>query len=131
MMSSNRKAPMIHLSKSEWIVFGVIFVYSFIPAFGGLIRVLELAGGPQIAPPNPRALLIPTPIILHILSSFLFCIVGAVQFLPSLPRQHPRAHRIIGRVIAVAGCLSALTGLWMTHFYVFPDALQGLSLIHI
>lgn len=119
---------MIRLQKSEWAVLGFIFVYSFIPAFGGLIRVLELAGGPQIAPVNPRALLAPTPIILHILSSFLFCIVGAVQFLPSIRRQHPTAHRIIGRVIAVAGCVSALSGLWMTHFYVFSAALQGPAL---
>jgi SAM-dependent methyltransferase len=120
--------PMIRLRKSEWVLFGLIFVYSFIPAFGGLIRVLELAGGPQIAPANPRALLAPTPIIFHILSSFVFCIVGAVQFLPSIRRQRPATHRKIGRVIAVAGCVSALTGLWMTHFYVFPEALQGAAL---
>ena len=125
MITPSRKARKIHLTKSEWVVFGVIFVYSFIPAFGGLIRVLELAGGPQIAPANPRALLAPTPILLHILSSFLFCIVGAAQFLPSIRRQRPAAHRVIGRMIAVAGCMSALTGLWMTHFYVFPAALQG------
>jgi uncharacterized membrane protein YozB (DUF420 family) len=116
---------MIRLRKSEWALFGLIFVYSFIPAFGGLIRVLELAGGPQIAPANPRALLAPTPIILHILSSFLFCIVGALQFLPSIRRQRPAVHRAIGRVIAVAGCVSALSGLWMTYFFVFPEALQG------
>lgn len=128
MNTPNRKAPIIHLTKTEWVVFGVIFFYSFIPAFGGLLRVLELAGGPQIAPENPRALLAPIPIILHILSSFLFCIVGAVQFLPSLRRQRPTAHRDIGRLIAVAGCMSALTGLWMTHFYVFPEALQGAAL---
>jgi hypothetical protein len=128
MTPPSRKAPRIHLTRTEWVVFGVIFVYSFIPAFGGLIRVLELAGGPQIAPANPRALLAPTPIILHILSSFLFCIVGAVQFLPSIRRQRPAAHRVIGRVIAAAGCMSALTGLWMTHFYVFPEALQGAAL---
>jgi len=128
MITPNRKIPKIHLTKTEWVVFSVIFVYSFIPAFGGLIRVLELAGGPQIAPANPRALLVPTPIILHILSSALFCVVGAVQFLPSIRRQRPAAHRLIGRVIAVAGCMSALTGLWMTHFYAFPEALQGVAL---
>lgn len=128
MITPSRKAPTIHLTKTEWVVFGVIFVYSFIPVFGGLIRVLELAGGPQIAPENPRALLAPTPIILHILSSFIFCIIGAVQFLPSIRRQRPTAHRVIGRLIAMAGCVSALTGLWMTHFYVFSEALQGAAL---
>ncbi len=28
----------------------------------------------------------------------------------------------------MAGCVSALTGLWMTHFYVFSEALQGPAL---
>ncbi|WP_375589197.1 DUF2306 domain-containing protein [Hoeflea alexandrii] len=120
--------PMVRLRKSEWVLLGLVFVYSFIPAFGGLIRILELAGGPQIAPENPRALLAPKPAILHILSSFLFCIVGALQFLPNIRRQHPAAHRRNGWVIIVAGCVSALSGLWMTHFYTFPESLQGAAL---
>lgn len=125
MITANRKTPKLRLGKSEWVMLGVIFVYSFIPVVGGLIRVFELAGGPQIAPQNSRALLAPLPIILHILSSSLFCVLGAFQFLPSLRRQRLAAHRAIGRVIAAAGCVSALTGLWMTHFYAFPEALQG------
>lgn len=28
----------------------------------------------------------------------------------------------------MAGCVSALSGLWMTHFYVFSEALQGPAL---
>ncbi len=128
MISPNPKNPKICLEKSEWVVLGLVLVYSFIPVFGGLIRVFELAGGPQIAPENRRALLAPLPITLHILSSILFCAVGAFQFFPSLRRQRPAAHRAIGRVIAVAGCVSALTAVWMTHFYVFPEELQGASL---
>jgi len=124
----NRNTPKLHLGKSEWVVLGVILVYSFIPVAGGLVRVLELAGGPQIAPDNPRALLAPTPIILHIFGSGLFCVLGALQFLPSLRRQRPTAHRAIGRVGAAAGCVSAFSGLWMTHFYAFPEALQGAAL---
>jgi len=128
MINPSRKAPTSHLRKSEWIVLSVIFVYSFIPVVGGLIRVLELAGGPQIAPDNPRASLAPTPVVLHILTSSLFCLLGAFQFLPSLRRQRPAAHRALGRVVAAAGCVSALTGLWMTHFYAFPETLQGAAL---
>lgn len=124
-MTANRKTPKLRLEKSEWVILVAIFFYSFIPVVGGLIRVLELAGGPQIAPENPRASFTPTPIILHILSSSLFCVLGAFQFLPSLRRQRPAAHRAIGRMIAMAGCVSALTGLWMTHFYAFPETLQG------
>jgi hypothetical protein len=128
MITTNQKNPKLRIGKSEWVVLGVFFVYSFIPVIGGLIRVLELAGGPQIAPENPRASFAPTPIILHILNSGLFCVLGALQFLPSIRRQRPTAHRVIGRLIAAAGCMSALTGLWMTHFYVFHEALQGAAL---
>lgn len=113
------------LSKSEWAILTFIIVYSFIPTFGGLIRVLEFAGGPAIAPDNPRASATPFPIVLHILNSFLFCLLGAIQFLPSIRRQHPAAHHAFGRIVAVAGCLSAGSGLWMTHFYSFPINLQG------
>jgi uncharacterized membrane protein len=34
-------------------------------------------------------------------------------------------HRALGRIVAAAGCVSALTGLWMTVFYAFPETLQG------
>ena len=89
------------------------------------MRVFELLGGVAIIPENPRAIADPLPITLHILSSFFFCIIGGLQFLPSLRRHHPTTHRTIGRAVAFAGGLSALTGLWMTHFFSFPKALQG------
>lgn len=128
MISPHRKVPKLRLGKSEWVVLGLVLLYSLIPVLGGLIRVFELAGGPQIAPENPRALHARLPITLHILSSILFCVAGSLQFLPSLQRQRSAAHRAIGRVSAAAGCVSALSGLWMTHFYVFPEGLQGASL---
>lgn len=113
------------LSRREWAFLAIILVYSFIPTIGGLFRIPELLGGPAIAPVNPRAVSDPLPIILHVLASFLFCLVGALQLVPSLRRKRPGLHRKLGWVVATAGCVSALTGLWMTHFYVFPLALQG------
>lgn len=113
------------LSKPEWAILILIIVYSFIPTFGGLFRVFEFAGGPAIAPDNPRAAAIPFPIVLHILSSFLFCLLGATQFLPSIRRKHPATHKAFGWIVVVAGCLSAGSGLWMTQFYSFPISLQG------
>lgn len=116
------------IRRREWALLAIILVYSFVPTFGGLLRVIELGGGPAIVPENPRALAAPLPIVLHILSSFLFCTVGALQFLPSVRRHYPTIHRAAGRIVAAAGCVSALTGLWMTHFFAFPDGLQGLLL---
>jgi uncharacterized membrane protein len=117
--------PLKLLSKPEWAGLFLILLYSFVPSFGGLIRLVELAGGPTIAPENVRALSNPLPITIHILSSFLFCIVGALQFMPNIRRKRPAAHRAIGRWIVGAGCISAASGLWMTLFYVFPQDLQG------
>lgn len=113
------------VSKGEWMFLATILIYSFVPTFGGLFRIVELSGGPAIAPENPRALANSLPIVLHILSSFLFCLAGALQFLPSMRRHHAGLHRMMGRVVAAAGCVSALTGLWMTQFYAFPQELQG------
>lgn len=113
------------LSNREWAILATIIVFSFTPSFGGLVRVLELSGGPAIIPANPRALAEPLPIIAHILGSFVFCIGGAAQFLPSIRRDRPALHRGLGRVVALAGVLSAATGLWMTHFFAFPADLQG------
>lgn len=113
------------LSKSEWAILIFVLVYSFIPTFAGMFRVLELAGGPVVLPENPRASAMPFPIVLHILGSFLFCLLGAIQFLPDIRRRHTLVHRAFGRIVAVAGCVSAGSGLWMAHFYSFPISLQG------
>ena len=113
------------LSRWEWGLLTFILFYSFIPAFGGLVRVVELAGGPAIIPQNSRALADPLPIVIHLLTSFLFCIFGAFQFLPSIRKNHRVFHRTNGRIIVIAGCISAASGLWMTHVYTFPQELQG------
>lgn len=116
---------MRNLTKHEWAFLALVIGYSFIPAIFSLVRIPELLGGPAIVPPNPRAAIDPVPIILHIVASSIFCLVGAVQFLPRLRRTRPALHRGLGRLVGAAGCVSALTGLWMTVFYVFPSALQG------
>lgn len=116
------------ITTREWTLLVFILVYSFVPTFGGLVRIADLAGVVTIMPDNPRALAAPLPVVLHILSSFLFCLAGALQFLPSVRRHHPDVHRAVGRVVAAAGCISAATGLWMTHAFMFPAELQGLLL---
>jgi uncharacterized membrane protein YozB (DUF420 family) len=116
---------MTNLTRGEWAFLAFILVFSFIPAGLGLLRIPELLGGPNLVQVNPRAILDPVPIALHILGSSVFCLAGALQFLPSLRRLRPGAHRTLGRIVAAAGCVSALSGVWMTVFYSFPEALQG------
>lgn len=113
------------LTRREWITLCLIVLYSSVPAVGGLLRVAELIDGPALLPANPRAITDPWPIVLHVLGSVLFCIAGALQFLPSLRRRRPALHRVIGRVTVLGGWLSAGSGLWMTVNFAFPEALQG------
>lgn len=113
------------LSGREWTLLAIIFVLSFLPTFGGLLRVVELSGGVAVLPENPRATAAPLPIVLHILASFVFCLFGALQFMPSIRRRAPAFHRAVGRIVVVAGTLSALAGLWMTQVFSFPEGLQG------
>ncbi len=119
------------LTTREWTILISIVVYTFIPAFGGMIRILELAGGPALIPENPRALADPIPVISHIMGSVVFCVAGVVQFLPSIRRHHPSTHRAMGRILVIAGCVSAASGLWMTLFFSFPNALQGSLLFSV
>lgn len=119
------------LTTREWVISISIVAYSSIPALGGMIRLLELAGGPALAPENPRILADPLPAILHIVGSFVFCIAGVMQFLPSVRHRHPSIHRKMGRVLVIAGCVSAASGVWMTLYFTFPDALQGSLLFFV
>jgi len=113
-------------SRIEKTLLIVLVMYSLIPALVGMVRVVELAGGPQIGlPENTRALSAPIIVGLHIVSSIIYLILGALSFLPSIRRNNIKVHRLIGRTVAAAGCLSAATGLWMTHFFSFPAELQG------
>ena len=118
---------MISLKKSEWIILIGLLVLSFVPVIGGIFRLVELELGIalEFLPKNPRVKSAPVPVEFHLVSSISFCILGAFQFLLSIRRNFPRWHRLVGRLLVCAGIVSALSGLWMTHFYTFPVELQG------
>ena len=116
---------MKYFTKSEWMILVGLFVLSFIPVSAGIFRLVELGGGAAMLPENPRVTAAPTPVVLHIISVGLYCYLGAFQFLPSIRRHSPKWHRCNGRLMVVSGIISALSGLWMTHFYSFPYELQG------
>lgn len=115
-------------SRGEWVFLAFILFYSFVPAFGGLLRIVDLMAGPTIIPENSRALASPFPVVLHILGSLVFCLGGAFQFLPSIRRMNISLHRWLGKIVSAAGLLSGVTGLWMTLTFEFPPELQGILL---
>lgn len=121
---------MIRFRKAEWLILSALFIYSFIPVVGSLLRLQEIAGGPTIVPENPRVTADPLPAVLHLTGVILFCYLGALQFLSSIRRHAPDWHRISGKIVAFSGIISALSGAWMTHFYAFPAQLQGTPLYY-
>ena len=116
---------MKYFTRSEWMILVGLLALSFIPISAGIFRLVELGGGAAMLPENPRVNAYPTPVVLHIISVFLYCNFGAFQFLPSIRRHSLKWHRYNGRLMVVSGIVSALSGLWMTHFYSFPYELQG------
>ena len=112
------------VNASKLSCIGLLFL-SLIPCVAGLFRLYELGFGSDILPTNTRIELMPVPAIIHILSSVIFCLLGAWQLTNGNWRAKPDFHRYLGRVLVVAGLICALSGQWMTHYYPFPEALQG------
>jgi len=100
---------------------------------GGVFRVSELAGGAEITRDNARLFVSPLPVLLHIVGATLYSILGAFQFAPGFRRQKPRWHRTAGWLLVPSGLVVALSGLWMTLFYPWPEFdgvwLYGLRLL--
>ena len=100
-----------------WGVPAALIVLSLIPVIAGSLRVLEIAGGPQLLPVNPRIDAVPTPVVLHIIAAAFYAVLGSLQFSTRLRRHRPNWHRKSGRLLVGAGMVVALTGLWMTVSY--------------
>ncbi|MCC8244045.1 DUF2306 domain-containing protein [Saccharothrix luteola] len=111
-MTSSRRA--------DWLVPTALIALTLIPMAGGAMRLTDLAGG-EVTPENARFFAAPAPVVLHIVGAVLYCLGGAFQFAPGFRRRHRAGHRVLGRVLVPAGLLMALTGLWMTLFYPYPE----------
>ncbi len=124
---------MIKLKKSEWFILIGLLLLSLMPCVGGVFRLIELGLGARLEslPANPRIQSAPIPVGFHLLSSILYCILGAFQFLVSIRLNYPKWHKLAGRILVCAGLVSALSGLWMTHYFSFPESLQGALLYFV
>ena len=99
-----------------WMPFALIALV-VVPAVFGSLRLIELAGGPQLMPANPRLTASPVPLVVHITSAVAYAILGAFQFSAALRRRRPGWHRRAGRVLVVLGLAMAFSALWLTQFY--------------
>jgi uncharacterized membrane protein len=87
-----------------------------VPAAAGTLRLIEVLGGPQLIPADPRFGASPVPVVVHIVCAVGYAVLGAFQFSAALRRRRPRWHRRAGRVLVVLGLAVALSALWLTQF---------------
>jgi len=99
-----------------WVPFALVALV-LIPGIAGSLRLVELAGGPLLLPPNPRMTASPVPVVVHVISALMYSILGAFQFSSRFRRRRPGWHRRAGRVLVVLGLAVAFSALWMTLFY--------------
>lgn len=100
----------------RWTPFALIALV-LVPTLFGSLRLIGLAGGPQLMPADPRMTASPLPVIVHVVSAIGYAVLGAFQFSTVLRRRRPGWHRVAGRVLVVLGMAVALSALWMTLFY--------------
>ena len=103
-------------ARTGWVPFALVALV-LLPLFFGVLRLVELAGGPALMPANPRLNASPVPVIVHIVSAVGYTVVGAFQFSAGLRRRRPGWHRAAGRVLVVLGLAVAFSALWLTLFY--------------
>ena len=108
-------------TKSNWLTPASLIALSMVPALAGTVRLAQLAGGADITPENARFFAAPLPVVLHIPAAIVYSILGAFQFSAGFRRRNRGWHRVAGRILIPCGLLVALSGLWMAHFYPWPQ----------
>ena len=103
--------------RTGWAVPVALVALCFVPVMSGILRLVQLAGGPEVMPADDRFLGWPLALVTHIVGSAVFALVGALQLVPAIRRRHPAWHRRAGRVLAVAGLMVTGSALWLTLFY--------------
>jgi len=121
-----RVAPPARPVRSTWVPFALIALV-LLPAVFGSLRLVGLAGGPELMPADPRFTASPVPLVVHIVCALTYAVVGAFQFSAALRRRRPGWHRKAGRIAVVSGLAVALSALWMNQFYPGQPATGDLT----
>ena len=108
---------MLTQTKADWLIPVGLLILSFIPISAGIFRLVQLGFGAAITEENARFFAAPLPVVLHIVSSSLFCTLGAVQFSFNFRREQFNLHRLFGRLLIPIGLAVSISGLWMTLYY--------------
>src|SRR3954471_12220608 len=103
--------------RTGWWIPPALLALAFIPIAGGAGRLVEVLGGPEVLPSDPRVAASPAPLVIHVASAMAYAMFGAFQCSGRLRRSHPGWHRRTGRLLVVLGLAVAFSGLWMTLAY--------------
>jgi hypothetical protein len=95
-------------NRQEWLVPVGLIALSLLPVLGANVRLLKFAGLVAATPDEARFFDAPVPILLHIIGSVPFLVLGAIQFSGTVRLKRPAWHRIAGRLLIPCGVLSAL-----------------------
>lgn len=112
------RAPAPGALRWPWLAPVALIGLALVPLVAGALRLSELARGATANAENARFVSTPLPVVLHVVSATLYCLLGALQFASALRER--RWHRLAGRVVLPAGVVAALSGLWMAFFYALP-----------
>ena len=110
-------------TRTPWRVPVGLILLSIIPLTFGVIRLIQLFSGAEITPANARFFASPSPVVIHIISSAIYALLGAFQFVSRLWQRGIKWHRWVGRLLLPFGLLVGFSGLWMTVFYPRTDNL--------
>ncbi|GAA0902490.1 DUF2306 domain-containing protein [Virgisporangium ochraceum] len=107
----------------RWLIPTGLLLLSAVPVAAGAFRVTQLSTGAAAGPGDERFAADPVPVVVHIVTVTVFCVLGAFQFLPrrGTGMARPAWHRVTGRILVPAGLGAALSGLWLTVFFPRPD----------
>ena len=108
-------------SRTDRLIGAGLLGLALVPAIAGAARLGSVVGHAEATEANARFIAAPLPVILHILSVLPFSILGAFQFAPGFRKSQRRWHRMAGRALAPLGLIAAVTGLWMTLTYPWPE----------
>jgi uncharacterized membrane protein len=103
--------------RRQWLIPTALILLTLVPMVAGSVRLAELSTGPEVTADNARYVADPLPVVLHIISACVYCVLGAFQFIPGPRSRGRRWHRYSGRLLVPTGILAAVTGVWMTLGY--------------
>jgi len=115
--TTGMRRPTDRSAGAGWRVAAALLVLSLIPLSAGALRLVQLSGGPEIIPADDRFAGFPAALVVHILGSLVFALLGLLQLVAPFRRRHRAWHRRAGRVVALAGLAVCGSALWLTLGY--------------